>query len=141
MASNTLEKQRDLSGTGYMNTRQAFRNSNLKNPLLSLDTEQSLCETYGVQHHSLDGGSTKPKCHLQAQKPRTILYFIIPHTPPCRHQYVCMKICLLMAPLTQLPPIPLFHLNVLLLCILCVFLLHSVVSDIKHICHQSMFNT
>ena len=54
----------------------------------------------------MDGGSNKPKCHLKAQKPRTILYLGIPYTPPCRHQYVCMKLCPLMASITQMPPFP-----------------------------------
>ena len=52
------------------------------------------------------GGSNKPKCHLKAQKPRIILYLGIPYTPSCRHQYVCMKLCPLMASITQMPPFP-----------------------------------
>ena len=66
VASNTLEKPRDPSGTGCRNTKQVFRNSNLKNPLLSLDTS----------HRKIT------------------------------HKYVCMKICPLMAPITQVPPLP-----------------------------------
>ena len=53
----------------------------------------------------MDGRSNKPKCHLKAQKTRIILYLGIPYTLPCRHQYVCMKICPLMAPITQVPPL------------------------------------
>ena len=52
------------------------------------------------------GESNKPKCHLKAQKPRIILYLGIPYTPSCRHQYVCMKLCPLMASITQMPPFP-----------------------------------
>ena len=57
----------------------------------------------------MDGGSNKPKCHLKAQKPRIILYLGIPYTPPCRHQYVCMKLCPLMASITQMPPFPFMY--------------------------------
>ena len=37
-----------------------------------------------------------------------ILYLGFPYTPPCRHQYVCMRLCPLMAPPTQVPPPLLF---------------------------------
>ena len=55
---------------------------------------------------NMDGGSNKPKCHHQAQVPITILYLGIPYTPPCRQHHVCMRLCPLIAPLTQVHPPP-----------------------------------
>ena len=61
-----------------------FRNPSLKRPL----------------------GSNKPKYHHQAQALKTILYLGIPNPPPSRHQHVCMRLCPLIAPLTQVHPLP-----------------------------------
>ena len=69
-------------------------------------TENLFCEKHGIQHLAVDGGSNKPKCHHRAQAPKTILYLGIPNPPPSRHQHVCMRLCPLIAPLTQVHPLP-----------------------------------
>ena len=65
---------------------------------------KTFCEIQGIQYLALEGGSNKPTCHHQAQAPITIFYLGIPYTPPCRHQHVCMRLCPLNAPLTQVHP-------------------------------------
>ena len=95
------ETKRPIRNRMYEHYSSRKGHSSLK----ALHTEKSFCEKYGIKHLAMDGGSNQPKCHNQAQAPTIILYLGIPHTPPSRHQHVCLKLCPLTAPITQVPPL------------------------------------
>ena len=49
------------------------------------------------------GDPTSPNATTRCRR-RELYYLGIPYTPPSRHQHVCLKLCPLIAPITQVPP-------------------------------------